>query len=337
MIFISIIIPIYNAEKHLTHCIETLENQDIENNIFEILAINDGSIDNSIHVIKELANKYDNIQIIDQANQGVSVARNVGIKNAKGKYIMFIDADDFVEENFLKGVIKRINDFNFPEVVFLGYNILDDKGIVTNKLSNRENAGIIYDGIEAYPISRGDGKLNPDRCWAILFDRQLIINHSIYFVPGIPYLEDGEFIARLLSIANRCLFYGNVFYNRTSMEGSAVNSPLFYSERAGNGFLLASKNLIEFQKNKNLTLRQKLFLNQPICKFILLVLMPVCSFSNFRQFRNRLAIMRKQGIGKINLNSCKNIYLIEGRLFNISPYILYAHRILRSPLVKLLA
>lgn len=337
MIFLSIIIPIYNAEKYLTHCVETLENQDIDKDLFEIIAINDGSIDNSIHVIKELANKYDNIRIVEQENQGVSVARNVGIKNAKGQYIMFIDADDFVEKNFLQGVLSSINDFNFPEVVFLGYNILDAKGMVTDTLSYQVNSGQICDGIEAYPISRGDGKLIPDRSVAILFDRQLIVSNGIYFIAGIPYLEDGEFVARLLSIANRCLFYGNVFYNRTSIEGSAVNSPLFYSERAANGFLLAAKNLIQFQKNDNLTLRQKLFLNKSICKFILLVLMPVCSISTFHQFRSRLTMLKKQGIGKINLNSCKNIYLIEGRLYNISPYILYVHRVLRSPLVKLLA
>ena len=92
---ISIIIPIYNAEKYIERCINSLKNQTYKN--IEIICINDGSTDNSLNILKRIAITDNRITIIEQENKGVSVARNKGIESAKGKYIMFLDADDWFE------------------------------------------------------------------------------------------------------------------------------------------------------------------------------------------------------------------------------------------------
>ena len=97
---ISIIIPVYNAQEGIKQCIDSLLNQSFTD--FEIILINDGSTDNSLEVIKEYADANDFIRVIDKENEGVAKTRNKGIQLAKGKYVVFIDNDDFVDSDYLE-------------------------------------------------------------------------------------------------------------------------------------------------------------------------------------------------------------------------------------------
>ena len=103
---ISIIIPIYNVEKYVEECINSVINQSIKKNI-EIILVNDGSTDLSRSKIEKYK-LLDNIKIIDKENGGLSSARNIGICEAIGKYIVFIDSDDFIEKNFLEKLYNYI-------------------------------------------------------------------------------------------------------------------------------------------------------------------------------------------------------------------------------------
>ena len=89
MVQVSIIVPVYNVEKYLSKCLESLINQTLKD--IEIICVNDGSTDNSLSILKEYANKDSRIKIIDKQNEGVSVARNTGIEVATGEYLMFVD------------------------------------------------------------------------------------------------------------------------------------------------------------------------------------------------------------------------------------------------------
>ena len=92
---ISIVIPIYNVEKYLRKCLDSVYSLNLDNK--EVILVNDGSTDTSINILNEFKNKYPNkTKIISQKNQGLSEARNIGIKNSNGKYILFIDSDDFI-------------------------------------------------------------------------------------------------------------------------------------------------------------------------------------------------------------------------------------------------
>lgn len=92
---ITVIIPIYNTEKYLRECIESVINQTYS--IYEIMLIDDGSTDNSIKISHEYAQKYKNINVIHTSNKGVSAARNMAVERASGDYIMFVDSDDWLE------------------------------------------------------------------------------------------------------------------------------------------------------------------------------------------------------------------------------------------------
>ena len=97
---ISVIIPVYNVEKYLRICLESILNQNFKG--YEIILINDGSTDNSLNICREYEKKYSNIIVINEENSGPSAARNKGLEYAKGKYISFIDSDDELLPNYFK-------------------------------------------------------------------------------------------------------------------------------------------------------------------------------------------------------------------------------------------
>lgn len=106
MTSITIIVPVYNTENYIETCLKSLISQNLDN--FEIICINDGSTDNSFDILNKYAKHYGNIKILSQQNQGVSIARNNGLKIAKGDYVMFVDSDDWIEKNSLKIFIMQL-------------------------------------------------------------------------------------------------------------------------------------------------------------------------------------------------------------------------------------
>ena len=103
---VSVIVPVYNTEKYLRKCLDSLVNQDFSD--YEIVIVNDGSTDSSESIINEYVSKYDFIKSFAKANGGLSSARNYGIDKASGNYLAFVDSDDYVESNYLKELYESI-------------------------------------------------------------------------------------------------------------------------------------------------------------------------------------------------------------------------------------
>ena len=158
--------------------------------------------------------------------------------------------------------------------------------------------------------------------WAVLFEREFFERNNLRFLPDVPYLEDGELIARILCLAERCIFDGHSFYQRTTRSGSATNTDLFKRQRATEGFLLAVINLKKFQKEQKLDARQKEFLNQPIAKFVLLAINSSIGWNfNLRKLSETVKTLEKLGCKKIKLEGCQRVFLLYGRAYNASPYL----------------
>jgi glycosyltransferase involved in cell wall biosynthesis len=289
---LSIIVPMYNVEPYVERCLLSLENQDIAKDDYEILCINDGSPDDCRGIVLRLQQKFTNLILIDQTNQGVSCARNKGIDLAQGTYIMFIDPDDYIVPNTLGQAIAKAS-LQQIQVLFLGFTFLKLDGTVYKHVRMDDHVSKVYEGTKAYFLARRDGKTDPDRMVAVLFDRGFINRYMLRYLPDVPYLEDGEFIARILCLANRCLFDDRAFYQRTTRPGSATNSNLFNTDKAIYGFLLAAQNLKNFQENYTLNVKQRNFLNQPMSKFALLTLNSALQrpyLTNYLQIRKKLHI-----------------------------------------------
>lgn len=101
-VFLSIIVPIYNAEKYIEECLNSCLAQDIDSSDYEIVCVNDGSEDNSLDILKKYEKSH-NIVVVDQKNAGVSSARNKGLLSAKGDFVWFVDSDDFIRQNYFGG------------------------------------------------------------------------------------------------------------------------------------------------------------------------------------------------------------------------------------------
>jgi glycosyltransferase involved in cell wall biosynthesis len=323
----------YNVAPYVDKCIRSLENQDIPHSEYEIICVNDGSPDNCKEIVQRLQKEYSNIVLIDQENQGVSRARNNAIEISKGEYVLFIDPDDYVDSNSFNRVLTTA-DGNSAEITFLGYTFLNENGSVRIRVLNELNKGHYYSGIDAYFIARGDGKTDPDRLWAVLIKRKFIETHSLRFLSDVPYLEDGELMARMMCLAERCVFDGYSFYQRTTRQGSATNSNLFFSERAVDGFIKAALNLKESQQNPILSPSQRLFLNQPIVKFTHLSLFPYCLKSRIFDFRNTIARLKVLGLMNNDLTGCNVYYSIDGKLLKIWPFLFFIHRLMGAPLFR---
>ena len=117
-LLLSIIVPAYNAEKYIKPCIESLYKQNLQEDEFEIILINDGSTDNTLSIVKTFSKLHSNINIISQVNQGLSITRNNGITNAKGKYILFVDSDDVLVNNSIKMMLNIAIDNSSIKITF---------------------------------------------------------------------------------------------------------------------------------------------------------------------------------------------------------------------------
>lgn len=321
MIRLSIIIPMYNVAPFVERCIRSLEDQDIPKDEYELICINDGSPDNCGEIVEQLQQEFSNIVLIKQENQGVSMARNNAMAIAKGKYLLMIDPDDYVKPNILKDRLHQLISNNL-DVGFTGYIILDESYTEQYRFDPYYKQNNVLTGIHFYrQYMKGKSEIrDPNRSWAIFLKNDFIKTNKLYYLQDVPYLEDGEFMARVYSLGDRVSFINDPFYLRTTRPGSATHSRLYYSDKAIKGFIKAARNLKEFQENQVLTASQKIFLNQPIVKFCLLA---VIACSNVRTYHKvfwvRKALINKN-LNNLELEDCSIFYTKYGSYFNKSIY-----------------
>lgn len=183
--FISIIIPCYNVEKFVVRTINSVLSQTGDNSRFEIILVNDGSTDSTSKRIKQIALNVPQIVFLEQANKGVSIARNLGLSVAKGEYVYFLDADDTISPDFIDSLSQTA-----PADVFLvGYQRLFPNGKSKNYLPFQSN-----DHLKDYLLNR------QNICCAssIIFKRSFLEEHNLCFSPGTYYGEDRELVRRAL-------------------------------------------------------------------------------------------------------------------------------------------
>lgn len=195
---LSIIIPVYNAEKVIGRCIDSIIN-DIKENT-EIIIVDDGSTDNSYEVCKGYESQYDFIRIIHKENEGVSVARNIGIENASGKYIFFLDADDWLEKGWSNAVSKYLNE-DWDMVAF-AYRIVYPDPNKNRRVSPYETGGLSVQDV--YSTLASTTYMN--FCWGKLLSNQFIKNNNIRFPIGKKIGEDVDFQIDILE-SNGKMYY----------------------------------------------------------------------------------------------------------------------------------
>ncbi len=317
---LSIIVPAYNVERYIERCIRSLEAQDIPQDQYEIILTNDGSPDQTRKIVEKLKLKFTNIILINQENQGVSMARNNAIAHAQGKYIMPVDPDDYVLPNTLKNALMRAENDNL-DVLYLGFEIFDADGKSLWQTNYQKQSQQIFTGVEGYFAARGKDVRDPDRSWAILYRKSMMDHFELRYPKDVPFLEDGCFLTKVFSVAQRVGFSNNPFHQRTTSEGSATVSGVYYSEKAAEGFLKAAADIRTFGKKHIFTQQQHGLINHGIANFVLLAIFPMIAFKSAKIF-TVMKMIRVFGFSKLETNGVVEPYLKFARYFNVSPYFL---------------
>jgi len=192
-LILSIIVPVYNAERFLEECLRSLYMQDMPMDEYEVIAVDNGSRDGSAALIKQLQNEYANLRLVTLIeNQLPSGARNAGMDAAKGKYMMFVDSDDYLYPNMLQSLVDAIekDDLDFAH--------FDTDLLVEGKVvkGERMDATAIITGVELYHLN----PKNREVSWSKIYNRDFIEKHHLRCTEGLLY-EDDEFSYRLYSLA----------------------------------------------------------------------------------------------------------------------------------------
>lgn len=209
----SLIVPVYNTEKYLDKCLNSIFLNDYKN--FEVIIVNDGTTDNSEYIINNYLQKYNNIVYIKEENKGLSFARNEGVKKATGDYILFIDSDDFIE----KDLLSTLNDNLSEKVDLLRFQIreiYDDKKVDYNEegfdITSSNNA---FSKIVKYKY------IEPSVLYA--YNREFYLNNKFKFTENI-YHEDFDLIPRIIEKAKTVKSISYIGYNYLMRNNSITST-----------------------------------------------------------------------------------------------------------------
>lgn len=176
--FVTVVIPVYNVENYISKCLDSIISQTYKN--LEIIVVNDGTKDGSLKICEEFAKKDARIRVITQENGGLSAARNTGIKNATGKYICFVDSDDYVDKDYVYQMLKAINKED-ADICSCDFWYVDENG---NKWERKQKVGKVYSSSEAIVDVLLNTQDTEVMAWNKLYKLSLFKDNNIFFPKG---------------------------------------------------------------------------------------------------------------------------------------------------------
>ena len=323
MISISIILPIYNMEKYLDTSLNSLINQTLKN--IEIICVNDGSEDSSLSMLKQYQKQDSRIILIDQENTGSGIARNNGMKIAKGEYLSFLDPDDKLYSNtaledLFKNAVNNNTDIAGGNFEFI-YDRLDsndikdikDEEILKEEKEYKEGTNIKF---HKNFVGACEDYNSSSWFWRFIFRREFILNNNITF-PDYKRFKDTVFFAKALSLCKNIYFSKNVFYcyriNHKVMK---------YSKKQKNDILCAINDCFNiYYKHKKyvqytdmFTIFNEMvnaFYNDKIEEELVPLIRKMITSINYNVFTRRFPRIDLSGINYILTKSKLNTSLVE--------------------------
>ena len=305
---ISLVLPVYNVEKYLGKCINSCLDQDISSSDFEIIIVDDGSTDASGKIGKKYADKFENVKLIQQKNKGLSGARNTGLSHAKGKYVWFIDSDDWIESNVLADITQKL-EFHKVDTMVVNFYKVDqfDKITASSDINLRFKDNHIYTGTEYFKKRAGDF-LNS---WRYISNTDFLRKHNLNFYEGIVH-EDNEHTPKLLYYSSKVFVYNKPIYAHLIRSGSIMTT---FNPKKIDSWFRIFESLKAFRSQMTDNAEFRVYLNQYL----------------LQQYSNYLTNRNKYDIGNediLNLKKLKPVeqwpgmdlkYKLKYQLINIFP------------------
>ena len=296
---VSVIVPVYNVEKYIDKCLETLSKQTIDD--FEVIIVNDGTKDNSEEIIKRYTKKYRNMKYFIKENGGLSDARNYGLKKATGEYIAFLDSDDYVTYDMYEKMYKKAKSGDFDMVVCDLNYVYPDKIVRANSNIKKDTNDIKSTFINIYPAA-----------WNKIFKRDLFDN-NIFFKKGV-WFEDVEFIYRLLPYIKSIGVIHEPFNQYVQREGSITST---INEKVYD-YISNLNGVIDFYKERSIYEEYKNELEYVYVRYLYATFLKTASKYNYQDYLkavNKAILSVKEKFPKYRRNkyfykSLKGLYLI---------------------------
>ncbi len=243
---VSVIIPVYNTGKYLEDSVSSIQNQTFRD--IEIIIINDGSTDNCAQILKKLSQNDKRIRLFAQSNQGQSVARNLGLDNACGEYIYFMDSDDILDHDAINACYEKCILQNLEMVIFDADVFYEDEKSAKSGFNYIRSGQIedkIYDGKDLMELllNKNIFKAVP---WLFFVKRELLEKQNLRFFPGIIH-EDELFTPILYLTAERIGYLPKTFFHRRIRENSTMTNS--FSKKNLKGYFSVIENLEAYIKN----------------------------------------------------------------------------------------
>ncbi len=274
MIKISVIIPVYNVEKYLRRCLDSVINQTFRD--LEIICVNDGSTDGSAEILEEYKSKDARIILLNQENLGLSAARNTGLKIAKGEYIGFVDSDDWVELNFFEKLYEAAKKYN-ADAACSEIKRPHESGKISFKLkfTNEKVLSRIHDKYFYNKV--------PRQCyvWNKIYRRSELERQKLTFKEGVMF-EDVYFTPRFLYFSNKIVIVPGIFYNYWANNQSISR---YMRDKNQIDLIAARADLIKFSREHHITFDEKYYIKKKITyKFFGITILRIDEWETIKKY-----------------------------------------------------
>lgn len=304
-ILVSIIVTVYNNERHVKKCLDEIVPQLNSKN--ELIIVDDGSSDSTVDICKQITRGNENVSIISNKHNGLSNSRNIGIKKARGEYVVFVDGDDWIGKSYLKSLEEIVAVYHYDVLLIntVKYFENEDKYLVEK---------FNFSKLAKFPSKETEKKFIDNnicgRAWRLITRKQFLIKHNLFFTYGILH-EDEEWVTKVLNL------YDSIYYS----------SKIKYFYRKHNHSIMSSKTFKNYRDLLNVAVKLYYFKDQKIHykKYTQYVVFRCIrnSYGNYRRF----AIKEKQWLNSWYLNY-KSIFIygIKYKLLLMLIYLIFGYK-----------
>lgn len=311
---LSVIVPIYKVEQYLAKCIDSLLHQDLSPCDYEIILVDDGSPDRCGEICDDYVSRYANIKVVHRENGGLSAARNSGIEVAQGKYVQFVDSDDYLESNVLRTLVDKMETDNLDVLRFNYQNVNERYEVFEpNKISKPfvDYRDEICDGLTFLTERLGMA------CYAVQFMIRRNLLEGCVFKEGI-FFEDMEWTPRLLLKSQRVTSTDMMVYNYLMRQGSIARSVDKEKKRKTLDDKLL---LIGFMMSQMQLVEDKRWFEGMVAQMVISVINGVAK-GFFDERKHYIDILKKREVFPLSTYHSTKLSRRKIRIANISPFLL---------------
>lgn len=240
-ILISVIVTVYNNEQYIKKCLDVIIPQ--LNSKIELIIVDDGSSDSTLNICTKIANSKENVTIISNKHNGLSYSRNTGIKKSRGKYIVFIDGDDWIDKSYLNELEDIISNNQYDVILINTTKFFENK----NKY---QIENFSFSKLGKFPSKETERELINNnicgRAWRLITRRQFLLDNNLFFTYGILH-EDEEWVTKVLNLYNSIFYSPKIRYFYRKHDNSIMSSKTFKNY---NDLLTVSIKLFDFSTGK---------------------------------------------------------------------------------------